>query len=43
MPIQKLTAETLEVAKQAGLYLLQEFKTFSQKDINEKYKNLKFL
>ncbi len=39
MPIQKLTAETLEVAKQAGLYLLQEFKTFSQKDINEKSPN----
>lgn len=39
MPIQKLTAETLEIAKQAGLYLLQEFKTFSQKDINEKSPN----
>lgn len=39
MPIQKLTTETLEIAKQAGLYLLQEFKTFSQKDINEKSPN----
>ena len=34
-----LTAKTLEVTKQAGLYLLSEFKIFNQKAIEEKLPN----
>lgn len=39
MPIQNLTSQTLAITKQAGLYLLQEFKTFNQKAIETKSHN----
>lgn len=39
MPNQLLTKQTIEITKQAGLYLLQEFKTFNQKAIEVKSPN----
>lgn len=39
MPNHLLTTQTIEITKQAGLYLFQEFKTFNQKAIEVKSPN----